>query len=191
MGFGGWAGLGLSPYFMLFAPTGAMKLLIFLLGAPVGALVFTGTASVFYAVSVGIHYTYSLMINPMFLHAACNTLFFSAISLGFIAFQRRLTELKDISPAAYPYVPHEEEPEVEEEDGDDVSTVSSVDIGDIGNAEEGDSDNNQTDNEDNAADLMRFACDPTGAMAALKNSWKSKANFEALKNAPPVAENDS
>lgn len=168
MGYGGWSGLMIAPILMTATESRPVRWVIFFLSPPVCALLMTAIVTAMYGFGYLMILTFSTMIHPQFLHILCNSfaLMISAISASTVL---RYNHIKTLNAKA-----SETETETENASVSSDQTPRDVSSTDISEVEE--TENSQTSDEENEVQV--------------DNSWREKANFEGLRNAPPLPDEE-
>ncbi len=179
IGYGGWAGIMISPLLMNATASNSTRCVMFFLSPPICAILMTAIIVTMYGFGVMIHTTFSVMIHPQFLHTLCSsiTLMVSALSASALLRYYTWKSLKDSSS------------QNEENDTASEHTQTDASSTDISETEDEDTENSQT-SEAEDEDTENSQTSEAEDEEEVDNSWRETANFEGLRNAPPLPDEE-
>ena len=207
MGYGGWTGLGLAPILMARAPHFSQKCMIFLLAPPVVAMLMTGIVSVSYLFGMFGHVVFSVMIDPKFINTACASIALCVTTVsGTFTLMEHWQNAKDVKQVEGSFEEGSEEQEQEESGSEDEESGSDEQEQEESGSDEEEQEESGSDEEEQeeqeesgseqgdgnstVSNASSVTISEEQKSDVVDNTWRNEANFDGLRNAPPLPDSD-
>jgi hypothetical protein len=168
LGYGSLMGFSFAPILMLHAQTWSMRLIILGFSVPTSAFLTSTVTVAFYGYGSFMLALAKIMTQPIFLQSMLHTISLSvSLYCAYVLFEKSLEcKSEEVNPSL-------------SEDSDAESENTS---------EGGTSDTESDAESEEVSDNSEKESETTETAETAESEWRSKANFEGLRNAPPLPE---
>ncbi len=170
LGYGGWLGIGFIPFIWSFPTTVFNRLVLTGLAPPLCAMLLTGLFSSFFVFGNIVYSVGAVMVHPIFLQSCIGTVCLSVGGVSLFLTHRFLGDMPEKSAAEMG-----EESGTEDESGEESS-----------GAEESGEESVKDESADDESG--KESAEEDSGEEETSEAWREKADFEKLKNAPPLSD---
>ncbi len=183
-------GVSLLPILWSLPLSGTIKLMLTFLTPAISALAVTGFFAIFYFAGVFTYSVSSVMIHPVFLETCVSIVCLSIASVAFFLINSRRMEITIKNEEAKKEEDNSENEEADENDESGDEKDEEANENDESGDEEKDEEDVGSDGEDgtNESEEAEVGSDGTVSDASSVSAWRETANFDGVRNAPPLSE---
>lgn len=165
IGYGSLMGMGYAPVLMMYTNSWTVRTIILGFSVPMGALLTTALSISVYGYGVFMNTISGILIQPLFVHSMIHTLCLSGILYSGYALFLKECECESEKT----------------EDTDEASDSQKSDSEESEEVEEGSDNSEETDEGSECSETSEEGSEQD-------NEWRTTANFEGLRTAPPLPE---